>query len=54
MTKPGRHLFVQRRDQLDDQAQEREQTRTALDELVEDAMDTDLYSATDGPPPVTR
>lgn len=54
MTKPGRHRFVQLRDLLDYQSQQREQTRTTLDELVEDAVDTDLYSATDGPPPVTR
>ncbi len=54
MDKPGRHRFVRLQDLVAYQARQREQTRSALDELVDLAEQHDLYARTDGPPPATR
>lgn len=54
MEKPGRHRFVRLADLIDYQARQRETARRALDDLVDDAEEDSLYSATDGLPPETR
>ncbi|MGB7961568.1 MAG: helix-turn-helix domain-containing protein [Propionicimonas sp.] len=54
MEKPGRHRFVRLQDLVAYQARQREQTRSAVDELVRLAEDDGLYSRTDGPAPTTR
>lgn len=54
MTKPNRHRFVRLKDLVDYQLGQRRQTRAALDQMVADAEDDDLYARTDGPAPATR
>ncbi|MFD4405945.1 helix-turn-helix domain-containing protein [Nocardia sp. NPDC058499] len=54
MEKPGRHRFVRLADLIEYQALQREQTRGALDDLIDDAEEDSLYTATDGPPAETR
>lgn len=54
MEKPNRHRFVRLRDLVEYQARRREQTRTALDQMVAEAEQENLYARTDGPTPTTR
>ena len=54
MEKPGRHRFVRLQALLAYQAWQREQTSSALGELIRVAEEDDLYAKTDGPAPSTR
>ena len=54
MEKPNRHRFVRLKDLVEYQAKRRDQTRAALDQMVADAEEDDLYTRTDGPAPTTR
>lgn len=54
MEKPGRHRFVRLRDLVDYQDRMKAERREALEQLVADAVEDDLYTKTDGPPPRTR
>lgn len=54
MEKPGRHRFVRLQDLVDYQHRTKARTREALDQLVADAVEDDLYAKTDGLPPRTR
>lgn len=54
MEKPGRHRFVRLRDLVDYQALTAARRREALEQMVDDAEEDDLYSRTDGPAPATR
>lgn len=54
MEKPGRHRFVRLRDLVDYQDRMTAERREALEQMVSDAVDDDLYARTDGPPPRTR
>lgn len=54
MEKPGRHRFVRLKDLVEFQERTKEQRRTALEQMVADAEDDDLYSKTDRPAPTTR
>jgi len=54
MEKPGRHRFVRLQDLVDYQNQVKAERREALEQMVADAVEDDLYAKTDGPPPRTR
>ncbi|MDP4014440.1 MAG: helix-turn-helix domain-containing protein [Candidatus Nanopelagicales bacterium] len=54
MEKPGRHRFVRLKDLVDYQGRTKEQRRAALEEMVSDAEEDDLYDKTDRPVPATR
>lgn len=54
MEKPGRHRFVRLQDLVDYQERVKAQRREALEQMVGDATEDDLYTRTDGPPPRTR
>lgn len=54
MEKPGRHRFVRLKDLVEYQDRLKVERRTALERMVADAVDDDLYAKTDGPPPRTR
>lgn len=54
MEKPGRHRFVRLKDLVDYQEQARAARRSALEAMVVEAEDEDLYAKTDGPAPKTR
>jgi excisionase family DNA binding protein len=54
MEKPGRHRFVRLKDLVDYQDRMKEQRRTALEAMVADAEEDDLYAKTDRPAPTTR
>ena len=52
--KPGRHRFVQLEDLVDYQEQMRDQRRNALEAMIADSEENDLYGRTDRPAPGTR
>jgi len=54
MEKPGRHRYLRLEDLVAYQSQTREQRRKALDEMVTEAEDSDMYDRLDRPPPPTR
>lgn len=54
MQKPGRHRFVRLHDLVDYQDRMKVERREALEQMVVDAVQEDLYAKTDGPPPRTR
>lgn len=54
MEKPGRHRFVRLEDLIAYQQRLRDQRRSALEDMVTDALQDDLYTKTDRLPPRTR
>lgn len=54
MVKPNRHRFVRLEDLVEYQASIQKDRRSALEQLVADAEDDDLYTRTDRPAPATR
>lgn len=54
MEKPGRHRFVRLAALVEYQIRQRERTAAALDDMVGDGEEHELYAVTDGPPPATR
>lgn len=54
MEKPGRHRFVRLKDIVDYQEQMKEKRRAALEQMIADAEDEDLYDRFDRPAPQTR
>lgn len=54
MEKPGRHRYVQLQDLVAYQDRMRAQRRAALEQMVADAEEDNLYSNTDRPAPTTR
>lgn len=54
MEKPGRHRFVRLKDLVEYQVRRRQQTRDALDQMVAEAQEDDLYTKTDRAAPATR
>lgn len=54
MEKPGRHRYVRLQDLLKYQQASRDEQRAAIDALVSDAEEDNLYAATDRRPPRTR
>jgi excisionase family DNA binding protein len=54
MEKPGRHRYVRLADLVEYQERSQADRRSALEEMVKEADDTDLYAKTDRPAPKTR
>lgn len=54
MDRPGRHRFVQLKDLAAYQERMRAERRAALEQMVAEAEDDDLYDRTDRPAPATR
>lgn len=54
MERPGRHRFVRLKDLVEYQERLRAERRSALETMVADAEENDLYRMTDRPAPTTR
>lgn len=54
MDKPGRHRYVRLSDLIEFSERRRESAREALAEMVRVGEESDLYEATEGPPPPMR